>query len=89
MTSTPIHRIEIGDKITVGYGTLEITTPTVIDIASNFTTWGELFTLTLDNETKIYGYPDGHWYDVTKASAESQRFADAAATAYALAWDSK
>ena len=88
MTSTKITRIEIGDTITFGLGTSNIFQHSVIAIDHRVTYESNFYIFTLDNGYQIFRTPD-EWAEVTKPDLAGQRFADAAATAYAHAWDSK
>lgn len=88
MTSTAINRIEIGDIITFGFGTSSISQHSVIAIDHRVNRESNYYIFTLDNGDQLYAQATS-WAEVTKPDLASQRFADAAATAYANAWDRK
>jgi hypothetical protein len=89
MTSTPVYNIEVGDTITFGLGSMNVTQNVVTEIAETMTTFGNAYTITLDDGYVCHRIITGEWFEVTKATAAGQRLADAAAGAYANAWDSK
>jgi hypothetical protein len=88
MTSTQITRIEVGDTITFGLGTLNVFQRTVTEIEHKMTRESNFYLFTLDDGHQIFRSPE-EWAEVTKATATAQKLADAVATAYATAWDSK
>jgi hypothetical protein len=85
----PVHRIEVGDIITFGLGSLNEVQHEVLYIRSWMTDYGTIFRITLDDGSEFRAYPQGHWFEVTKPNYLYALCEARASLAYGNAWDHK